>query len=194
MYIFMGRRSLYYIANTSLINEEENEMTANKMISKVEDNVLVLERVFDAPRELVFKAYSEAEHLMRWFGTTGWPLTVCNIDFRPGGVWHFCMKCTDENQEYYGQESWGVGVYREIVEPERIVYVDSFSDAEGNINKEMPETVVTLSFVDQEGKTKLISRAQYASADALKTVMDMGMLEGITATWDNLEKFLEETK
>ncbi|MED4601387.1 SRPBCC domain-containing protein [Paenibacillus validus] len=169
-------------------------MTTNKMISKVEDHVLVLERVFDAPRELVFKAFSEAEHLKRWFGPKGWPLTVCNIDFRPGGVWHFCMKCTDESQEYYGQESWGKAVYHEIVEPERIVYVDSFSDAEGNIVEGMPETLVTMTFVEHEGKTKLISHAQYASADALKTVMDMGMLEGIASTWDNLEEFLEEIK
>lgn len=169
-------------------------MTTNKMISKVEDHVLVLERVFDAPRELVFKAFSEAEHLKRWFGPKGWPLTVSNIDFRPGGVWHFCMKCTDESQEYYGQESWGKAVYHEIVEPERIVYVDSFSDAEGNIVEGMPETLVTMTFVEHEGKTKLISHAQYASADALKTVMDMGMLEGIASTWDNLEEFLEEIK
>lgn len=169
-------------------------MTTNKMISKVEDNVLVLERVFDAPRELVFKALSEAEHLKRWFGPKGWPLTVCNIDFRPGGVWHFCMKCIDESQEYYGQESWGKAVYHEIVEPERIVYVDSFSDAEGNIVEGMPETLITMTFVEHEGKTKLISHAQYASAEALKTVMDMGMLQGITETWDKLEQFLEEIK
>ncbi len=104
------------------------------------------------------------------------------------------MKCTDESQEYYGQESWGKAVYHEIVEPERIVYVDSFSDAEGNIVEGMPETLVTMTFVEHEGKTKLISHAQYASADALKTVMDMGMLEGIASTWDNLEEFLEEIK
>jgi uncharacterized protein YndB with AHSA1/START domain len=168
---------------------------ANKMISRVEDRDLILERIFDAPRALVFKVYSEAEHLKRWFGPKGWPLTVCNIDFRPGGVWHFCMKCIDESQEYYGHESWGKAVFHEIVEPERIVYVDSFSDAEGNIVEGMPETLITLTFVEHEGnKTKLISQAQYASAEALKTVMDMGMLQGITETWDNLEEFLEGIK
>jgi uncharacterized protein YndB with AHSA1/START domain len=167
---------------------------ANKMTSRVEDRALILERIFDAPRELVFKVFSEDKHLMRWFGTKGWPLTYSKIDFRPGGAWHFCMKCTDESQEYYGQESWGKGVYQEIVEPERIVYVDSFSDAEGNIIKGMPETLITMTFVEQEGKTKLISHAQYASDEALKTVMDMGMLQGITSTWDNLEAYLEEIK
>jgi uncharacterized protein YndB with AHSA1/START domain len=167
---------------------------ANKMISRVEGRELILERIFDAPRALVFKAFSEAEHLKRWFGPKGWPLTYCEIDFRPGGVWHFCMKCVDESQEYYGQESWGKAVYHEIVEPERIVYVDSFSDAEGNIVEGMPETLITMTFLEHEGKTKLISRAEYASAEALKTVMDMGMLQGITETWDNLAEHLEEIK
>jgi uncharacterized protein YndB with AHSA1/START domain len=167
---------------------------ANKMTSKVEDKVLILERIFDAPRELVFKAFSDNEHLKRWFGPKGWSLPISNIDFRPGGVWHYCMKCTDESQEYFGQESWGRTVFHEIVEPERIVYVDSFSDAEGNIVEGMPETLVTNTFVEHEGKTKLISHAKYASAEALKTVLDMGMIVGITQTWDNLEKFLEEVK
>jgi uncharacterized protein YndB with AHSA1/START domain len=167
---------------------------ANKMTTKVEDKVLTLERTFDAPRALVFKAFSEAEHLKRWFGPKGWTLTVCNIDFRPEGVWHYCMKCIDESQEYFGQESWGIGVFREIVEPERFVYVDSFSDVEGNINEGMPETLVTMTFVEHEGKTKLISHAQYASTEALKTVIDMGMIEGTKSHYDNLEEYLEKIK
>ncbi|MCD9021402.1 SRPBCC domain-containing protein [Cohnella silvisoli] len=167
---------------------------ANKMTSRAEGRELILERIFDAPRELVFKVFSESEHLKRWFGPKGWTLPVSNLDFRPGGVWHYCMKCTDESNEYYGQESWGKTVYHEIVEPERIVYVDSFSDAEGHIVKDMPETLITMTFVEHEGKTKLINHAQYASAEALKTVMDMGMLQGITETWDNLDKYLEEIK
>jgi uncharacterized protein YndB with AHSA1/START domain len=167
---------------------------ANKMISRVEERELILERIFDAPRTIVFQAFSKAEHLKRWWGPKGWTLSVCNIDFRPGGVWHFCMKCIDESQEYYGHESWGKAVYSEIVEPERIVYIDSFSDAEGNIVEGMPEAKITMTFVEHEGKTKLISRAQYASDEALKTVMDMGMLQGITEVWDNLDELLEEIK
>lgn len=168
------------------------EKAPTKTISRVEGKELFLERIFNAPRELVFKAFSEAEHLKRWWGPKGWSLPVCNIDFRPGGVWHFCMKCTDESQDYYDQESWGKAVFHEIVPPERIVYVDSFSDAEGNIIKDMPETLITMTFVEHEGKTKLLSHAQYASAEALKTVLDMGMLEGISETWDNLDTLLRQ--
>ncbi|RAV09201.1 SRPBCC domain-containing protein [Paenibacillus contaminans] len=171
-------------------------MSNNAMVSRVEnDRVLVLERVFDAPRDLVFKMFKEPEHLKRWWGPKGWELPVCNIDFRPGGVWHYCMKCIDKNQgDFYGMESWGKGVYKEIVEPESIAYTDYFSDAEGNENADLPATEVAMEFVDLNGKTKLISRSQYVSAEALKTVMDMGMLQGITETWDRLAESLNELK
>ncbi|GJM72809.1 ATPase [Paenibacillus macerans] len=171
-------------------------MANQAMVSRVEnDKVLVLERVFNAPRELVFSMFKEAEHLKHWWGPRGWEVTVCNIDFRPGGVWHYCMKCMDRNQgEFYGMESWGKGVYKEIDEPDRFVYTDYFSDAEGNVNEELPATVVAMEFIDLGGKTKLVSRSEYVSAEALKTVMDMGMLQGITETWDRLEERLNEVK
>ncbi|MCF6408437.1 SRPBCC domain-containing protein [Pseudalkalibacillus salsuginis] len=171
-------------------------MSNNAMISRVEnDRVLVLERIFDAPRELVFKMFKDPEHLKRWWGPRGWELPVCKVDFRPGGVWHYCMKCVDQNQgEFYGMESWGKGVYKEIIEPEKIVYVDFFSDSEGSTNDSMPSTNITLEFIDLGGKTKLINRAEYASAEGLNTVMDMGMLQGITETWDRLEEVLSAVK
>jgi len=171
-------------------------MSNNEMVSRVEnDRVLILERVFDAPRDLVFKMFKEPEHLKRWWGPKGWEIPVCTVDFRPGGVWHYCMKCVDQNLgEFFGMESWGKGVYKEIIEPEKISYIDYFSDAEGNSNDSMPSTEITLEFVDLDGKTKLINRAEYVSAEALKTVMDMGMLQGITETWDRLSEYVGSLK
>jgi len=171
-------------------------MASSVMESRVEnEKVLVLERVFDAPRELVFKMYQEPEHLKHWWGPRGWELPVCKVDFRPGGVWHYCMKCVDKSQgEFFGMESWGKAIYQEIVSPERIVYVDYFSDAEGNENPEMPSTKVTIELIDLGGKTKLVSRGEYVSAEALKSVMEMGMLAGITETWDRLEEHLNTVK
>lgn len=171
-------------------------MSKNEMVSRVEnDRILVLERVFDAPRDLVFQMFKEPEHLKRWWGPRGWEIPVCNIDFRPGGVWHYCMKCVDQNQgQFYGMESWGKGVYKEIVEPEKIVYNDYFSDAEGNINESLPATLITMEFIDLDGKTKLVNRSEYASAEALKTVIDMGMMQGISETWDRLGELLESLK
>ncbi|CAN7522655.1 SRPBCC domain-containing protein [Paenibacillus sp. LjRoot153] len=163
----------------------------NQMVSKVEDKVLILEREFNAPRELVFQAFTQAEHLKHWWGPRGWTLPVCHVDFRVGGVWHYCMKCEDKNQgDYYGMESWGKGVYSEIVVPEKIVYVDFFSDAEGNEAENMPSTRVTLTFIETETGTKVINRGEYASAESLQQVLDMGMMEGITDTWDRLSEHL----
>lgn len=172
-------------------------MSTNATVSRVEnDRVLVLERVFDAPRELVFQMFKEPEHLKHWWGPRGWELPVCNVDFRPGGAWHYCMKCVDQNQgEFYGMESWGKSVYKDIVEHEKIVMTDYFSDAEGNTNDNLPATVATLEFIDLgNGKTKLVNRAEYVSAEALKTVMDMGMLQGVTETWDRLGERLQSVK
>ncbi|QWG28754.1 MULTISPECIES: SRPBCC domain-containing protein [Bacillus] len=171
-------------------------MSKNTMVSRVEnDRVLVLERVFDAPRDLVFSMFKEAEHLKQWWGPRGWEIPSCTVDFRPGGVWHYCMKCVDQNMgQFFGMESWGKGVYKEIIEPEKIVYTDYFSDAEGNVNDSMPSTEMTLEFIDLGGKTKLINRAEYVNKEALKTVMDMGMLQGITETWDRLNERLESLK
>ena len=171
-------------------------MSNTAMVSRVEnDNVLVLERTFNAPRELVFKMYKDPEHLKRWWGPRGWEVPFCTVDFRPGGVWLYCMKCVDKNQgDFFGMESWGKAVYKEIVEPEKIDYVDYFCNSEGTVNPDMPSTDATLEFIDEGGKTKLVSRSTYVSAEALKTVMDMGMLQGITETWDRLEELLMAVK
>lgn len=164
----------------------------NQMVSRVEDKVLILEREFNAPRELVFQAFTQAEHLKHWWGPKGWTLPVCHVDFRVGGVWHYCMKCEDKNQgDFYGMESWGKSVYREIIVPEKIVAVDYFSDAEGNEAPNMPATIVTLEFFETENGTKVINRGEYASAEDVQKVMDMGMLQGVTETWDRLAQHLE---
>jgi uncharacterized protein YndB with AHSA1/START domain len=165
---------------------------SNKVVKKVEGNVLILERAFNAPRELVFKAFSEAEHLKHWWGPRGWTLTVCNIDFRPGGTWHYCMKCIDENQgDFFGFESWGKAIYEEIVQNEKVVYVDYFSDGEGNNSESLPSARTTMTLVEQNGVTTMINHVTYESPEALKTVLDMGMEQGISETWDRLEELLQ---
>lgn len=149
------------------------------MLSRVENGKeLVLERVFDAPREWVFKFFKEPEYLKHWWGVRGWELPVCNIDFRPGGVWHYCMKCTDPDQETYGMESWNKSIYKEIVEPEKVVYMDYFSDEEGQINEAMPAPEVTMEFIDLGQQTKLISRSVYDTEEALQTVLAIGEPRG----------------
>lgn len=169
-------------------------MGNTKVTKDLEKRELTIERVFDAPRERVWAAYSDADNLAKWWGPRGWETTIKEFDFRPGGVWHYCMKCVDKNQgEFYGQESWGKALYQEIDEPDSFVYEDYFSDAAGTLNKEMPVTTITMTFLNEDGKTKLISRGVYESEPALQQVIDMGIEYGIGETLDRLEEFVTVT-
>ena len=88
---------------------------------------LVITRIFDAPRELVWKAWTNCEHLKRWWGPEHFTAPACKIDLRVGGKYLFCMRSPQ------GQDYWSTGVYREIVAPSRLAYTDNFADAQGNV-------------------------------------------------------------
>ncbi len=119
---------------------------------------LVITRVFDAPRELVWKAWTEPEYFKRWWGPKGFTAPVCTIDLRVGGKYLACMRSSD------GQDYWSTGVSKEIVPPERIVCTDSFADEDGHVvpathygmSPDFPlEMLVTLTFEEIQGKTRL---------------------------------------
>jgi uncharacterized protein YndB with AHSA1/START domain len=148
----------------------------------VGDRGIVMTRMFSAPRRLVFKAYSDCDHLNQWWGPRLWPLSYCDLDFRPGGTWHYCMRGPN------GEEAWGKAIYREIVEPESLVYADAFSDAEGSTVP--PESVVWVTFGDEGKKTRLTVRTEFATAEDRETVLKMGAEEGIAETLDRLEELL----
>ncbi|MGG1575132.1 SRPBCC domain-containing protein [Fictibacillus sp. NRS-1165] len=164
----------------------------NSLKAAVEGKVLVIERVFNAPRDLVFKAFSQPEHLSKWWGPKGWETEIRRFDFRPNGVWLYCMKCMDKNQgDFYGQESCGKAVYQEIIEPEKIVYKDYFADAEGNEMEGMPEMLITIEFMEYEGATKVINRSEFATEEALQQVKEMGVVEGFSSQMERLDQLLE---
>src|SRR5262245_17696527 len=97
----------------------------NRYVAEPDKGEFVTSRVFDAPRELVFKAQAESERLEQWCGAKGFTTRVIKLDFRPGGVFLYSMQTPD------GHEMWGKIVYREIAAPERIVFINSFADKEG---------------------------------------------------------------
>lgn len=115
----------------------------------------VISRVLDAPRDRVWKAWTEAEHLKHWWGPKGFTVTYLKIDLRPGGTMLYCLRMPD------GKEMWGKFAYREIVKPERLVWINSFSDKDGGttvhpMNPDWPREMHTqVSFEDQAGKTKV---------------------------------------
>jgi uncharacterized protein YndB with AHSA1/START domain len=88
---------------------------------------LIITRVFDAPRELVWKAWTEPERVKQWWGPRGFTSPFCKIDLRVGGSYLFSMRSPD------GQDFWSTGVYREIIPQERIVATGSFADEKGNV-------------------------------------------------------------
>ena len=107
---------------------------------------LVITRIFDAPRHLVFQAWTEPDRATRWWGPQGFVTTYCNMDVRPGGVFRVCMRSPA------GAEHWKQGVYREVVEPERLVFTFAWEDAEG---KPGHQTLVTVTFAEHGDKTEL---------------------------------------
>jgi uncharacterized protein YndB with AHSA1/START domain len=126
--------------------------------SEPAEHVLVIERIFDAPRELVFKAWTDPEHLVHWLGPKGFTGTVLKMDLRVGGAYRFHMSSAD------GAEYWQQGIYREIVEPERFVRTCAWADADGIPTG--PETLMTVTFEEQGGKTKLTFQQTFCSASA----------------------------
>ncbi|MGE7592509.1 SRPBCC domain-containing protein [Peribacillus frigoritolerans] len=112
-----------------------------------------------------------------WWGPSGWQTENRAFNFKSDGVWHYCMRCTDENQdEFYGQESLRKAVYQEITVPVKIVLTDKVADEEGNAADGMPVILVTLTFVEHEGRTKLIMCSRFASVEGLQQVMGMGIV------------------
>ncbi len=107
---------------------------------------LAITRVLDAPRALVFEAWTDPERLVRWFGPRGFSVSACELDVRPGGAWRVCMRSPA------GEDHWVQGVYREIVEPERLVFTWVREDADG---KPGAETVVTVTLAAEGRQTKL---------------------------------------
>ncbi|MGO1059380.1 SRPBCC family protein [Planococcus sp. FY231025] len=157
---------------------------SNETFTRVEGLELVIERFFMAPRELVFSAYTEPEQIKNWWGPIGWMTTNYQMDVRPGGIWHYCMRSPE------GDEAWGKSIYQEVTAPERLVYIDKFSDENGNDAEGFPSMKITVEFIEEGNGTRLAIRTLFDSEEDLKKVMDMGMVEGMTETLDRLEQHL----
>jgi uncharacterized protein YndB with AHSA1/START domain len=135
------------------------------------DNTVVISRVFDAPRDLVFEAWTQPEYLVRWFAPHGCTFHIERIDVRPGGGFHSCIRDGSF-------ECWCVGVYHEIVRPERLMYTLAIADRHGNkvapasVGHDArwpPETRLTVTFEDQGGKTRLTLHQDVSESLAKQT-------------------------
>ncbi len=151
--------------------------TGTLKVTTPTEREIVLTRVFDAPRNLVFDAYTKPELLKRWFGPRGWSLAVCEVDLKVGGAWRFVVRGPN------GADMGMGGVYREIVPSERLVSTESFDDYPG-------ESLNTLILSEKEGKTLLTCTILYQSKEIRDAVVNSGMEHGAAESFDKLAEYL----
>jgi uncharacterized protein YndB with AHSA1/START domain len=139
------------------------------------DRQIIIIRQFDAPARVLFLAHSKPEHVMKWFGPVGWPLTTCKMDFRVGGRYHFAMTGPgDEPGPPFG------GEYLEIEPDRRIVYTNGF-DAAGS-----PRFEVAITFDEAGGKTTLTMVTTFESRAVRDQYVELGFTEGVNSGLDQL--------
>jgi uncharacterized protein YndB with AHSA1/START domain len=154
------------------------------MTIAVSSKDFVISRVFDAPRDLVWKAFTEPEHMRQWWGPKGFKVIASKMDLRVGGTYHYGLESPD------GKPMWGKFVYREITPPERLVFISSFSDENAGVTRHPMapnwplEMLSTFTFEEQPGgKTKFTVRwTPYNATEEETKVFEAG-LDGMTQGW-----------
>lgn len=162
-----------------------NEMTAQPFI---------ISRTFDAPREQVWKAWTEPAGLSQWFGPRGCTMPQIKMDAKPGGTCHCCLRTPE------GHEMWGKFLYREVSAPERLVYAQHFSDRAGGVTRHPGSStwplhmLTTVTFAEDNGRTRLTVRWEpLHPADEERRTFDAGhegMNQGWGGSFDQLAEYL----
>jgi len=152
--------------------------TGTLQVTTPTDREIMMTRVFDAPRQLVFDAFTKAELLKGWFGPRGWSLAVCEVDLRVGGGFRFVLRGPG------GREMGMRGVWREIAPPERTVHMETFDDYPQD------SSLVTGLFVEKDGKTTFTATVLYGSKEVRDIVLKSGMEHGAAESYDKLAELL----
>jgi uncharacterized protein YndB with AHSA1/START domain len=150
-------------------------------------------RLVDAPRDLVFKVWTDRDHLQQWFGPKGCPILSCTNDLRPGGMMHYAMQTP-------GGAMWGRWLYREVVAPERVVFIASFSDEQGGITRApfsagWPLKMLSaVTFEEKGNRTEITLRASAHNATDLEretfNAAHDGLRQGWSGTFAQLDDYL----
>lgn len=152
----------------------------NNLATAEAPDELRIVRVFNAPRALVWKMFTEIEHALAWGGPRDYPMTRLEADLRPGGKWRGCLRAKEG-----GEELWQGGVYREIVPPERLVYTFAWDKESGN---SPIETLITLTFAETaDGRTEMT----FHQAPFVSTESRDGHREGWNSAFDRLCEYLD---
>jgi uncharacterized protein YndB with AHSA1/START domain len=144
-----------------------------------DDREFVITRVVDAPRRIVFEAWTKPEHVTKWLlGPEGWTMPVCEIDLRPGGTWHYVWRKAN------GTEMAMSGSVREVVPPERLVTTEKWGP-------EWPETVNTVVLTEEDGQTTITLTITYPSEDARDAALATGMKGGMEESFARFDELLK---
>jgi uncharacterized protein YndB with AHSA1/START domain len=154
-------------------------MSSTLTVSLPSDKEIVLTREFNAPRDLVFRAFSSCEHLKHWWGQAGSTITECRMEFRPGGAWRMVERDA-------GGQEWGFrGEIREVVPPEKIVQTFEFEGMPGHVSVE------TLVLEDLGGaRTRLVTTSVFSSVEDRDGMIQSGMEKGAAESYDRLADYL----
>lgn len=160
-------------------------MTSPTITTPADDPVIVIERMFDAPRALVFKVFTDPYHLAQFWGPHGSTNPVCEMDVRPGGLWRQVMRFSNGSEYAYDS------AYIEIVEPERIVYRDVPLGSDGAPDSLPPPQMITsILFEDVGGRTKLTAHVRAISVAARDQAVQMGFAQVVSQSYERLDAYL----
>ena len=159
-------------------SEKTTRQVGKMTVTVKSDREAELQRVFDAPRRLVWEAISKPEHVPHWWGPRENTMTSCELDFRPGGSWRFVLRSPDGNEYAFR------GEIREAVPPERVVQTFEFEGMPGAVSVE------TLALTEHDGQTTLTVTSTFDSVEALEGMLQSGMEGGAAETYDRLEEYL----
>lgn len=153
-----------------------------------ENNSIAIKREFAAELPLVWDAYTKSEILDQWWAPKPWKARTKKMDFREGGEWVYAMVGTN------GEEHWAVARYKNIEVQKKFTGIDAFADAEGNINKEMPQSTWKVSFSSMGQNTMVEFDITYGDLAQLEATIQMGFKEGITMAMEGLDELLSSLK
>ena len=163
------------------VNDTGKKNVGKLQVTTPSDREIAMTRVFDAPRSLVFDAWTKPELLKRWLGVFGdWSFAVCEVDLKVGGKYRYVWRGKD------GKEMGMGGVYREIVPQERLVCTELFDEA-----WYAGESLITTILVEQGGRTTMTTTMLYVSQEVRDGVLKSGMESGVAASYDRLTELLE---
>lgn len=158
-------------------------MSKNNLVVQREELAFTMSRVFDAPRELVWKVCSDPELIPKWWGPRYLTTTVDKMELKVGGVWRYIQKDAEGNEYAFN------GVYKELLPPERMVYTFEFEPMAGHVSTDK----ITLEELP-DGKTKITTRTTFETIEDLEGMLQSGMEGGAVETWDRLEEVLVEAQ